>query len=109
MKIIISSESDTIESLFDSRFGRANYFCIYDSESAKCKFVENEFANSNNAAGQKAAEYAAENDVKQIISGDFGPKAKDALDQFGIQMVIIEDKQQSISDIINSLNKKYEK
>jgi predicted Fe-Mo cluster-binding NifX family protein len=42
--------------------------------------------------------------VKKIISGDFGPNAKNLLNKFQIQMVVIQDDNNTVQDIINSLN-----
>ena len=43
--------------------------------------------------------------VNKIISGDFGPKAKEMLEKFNIQMVIIEDDSQTIQTIIDKIFK----
>ena len=43
--------------------------------------------------------------VKKVISGDFGPKAKDLLDKFKIQMVVIQD-DTTVAEIIEKLKNK---
>lgn len=103
MKTLISSNGDKLESGFDLRFGRAAWFCLYDEESGETTFFENEYKEANQGAGGKVVEKAVSLGVKKVISGDFGPKAKDLLDNFKVQMVILPDNNQKIQDIINQL------
>lgn len=106
MKIAITSETDSLKSNLDLRFGRASWFCIYDSEKQTTTFVENENKDANGGAGTKTAEKMAELGVQRIISGDFGPKAKDLLDKFKIQMVILEDRNKKIDELIEQITSK---
>lgn len=100
MKTIITSSGDNVYSKFDLRFGRAGWFCVYDKETHTTNFIENSFKNSNGGAGTKSSEMAAELGAKQIISGHFGPKAKDMLEQFKIQMIELHEEELSVKDII---------
>jgi predicted Fe-Mo cluster-binding NifX family protein len=104
MKTIITSSENNIKASFDKRFGRAAWFCLYDQESGKIEFIENENLNASNGAGTKAAERVVELSVQKVISGDFGPKAKDLLEKFNVQMVIIQDDDQTVENIIQKLN-----
>ena len=103
MRTIITSSENKLSAAFDKRFGRAAWFCIYDELSGEIEFVENLNLNAFNGAGTKAAEKAVELNVKKIISGDFGPKAKDLLDKFEIQMVILQDDNLTVENIISKL------
>ena len=103
MKTIITSSENKITAAFDKRFGRAAWFCLYDEQSGEIEFIENVNLNASNGAGTKAAEKAVELSVKKIISGDFGPKAKDLLDKFEIQMVILQDDNLTVENIIKKL------
>ncbi|MBK8806270.1 MAG: dinitrogenase iron-molybdenum cofactor biosynthesis protein [Bacteroidales bacterium] len=103
MKTIITATGNTEDALFDLRYGRAKYFCIYDKETNSSKFIKNEHADAQGGAGTKAAEQTVELGVKQVISGDFGPKAKEILEKFNIQMVVLNDDTSSIKDIINKI------
>ncbi len=103
MKTIITSSGNTVSASFDKRFGRAAWFCLYDEKTGETEFIENENVNSSNGAGTKAAEKAVELNVKKVISGDFGPKAKDLLEKFNIQMVILQDDDLTIENIIVKL------
>ena len=101
MNTVITSTGKELSSHFDKRFGRAACFCLYNEETGATSFIENEHADATGGAGTKASEKMVELGVTKIISGDFGPKAKDLLDKFNIQMVILQDDNNTIQDIIN--------
>ncbi len=103
MKTIISSTGNQLKSPFDLRFGRAGWFCLLDEETGETSFFQNEFKEASQGAGGKVVEKVVELGVGKVISGDFGPKAKDLLDRFNIQMVIIPDGNQKIEEIIAQL------
>lgn len=105
-KTIITSSGNSIEASFDRRFGRAAWFCLYDEDTGDFVFHENEFVNAGHGAGIKTAEKTVEWRVTKVISGDFGPKAKELLEKFDIQMVIIQDDTIKIQDIIHKLSNK---
>jgi len=105
MKTIITSTGDTISSKFDQRFGRAGWFCIYDREENTTHFIENSFKNSNGGAGTKSSEMVAELGANQVISGDFGPKAKNLLEKLNIQMIVLDESELSVEDIIKRINR----
>ena len=103
MKTLISSEGNTLKSTFDLRFGRANWFCMLDEESGKTSFFENKFKEESHGAGGKVVEQLIGLGVTKVISGDFGPKAKELLEKFNIQMVILPDRNSSIDEIIKRI------
>ncbi len=103
MKAIITSSGDNVDSKFDLRFGRAGWFCVYDKENHTTNFIENSFKNSNGGAGTKTSEMAAELGAEQVISGHFGPKAKDMLEKFHIQMIELHDEDLNVRDVISKI------
>jgi len=106
MKTLISSTGNSLDAPFDLRFGRAAWFCLLDEESGEISFYENPYKHENQGAGGKVVEHAMELGVSKVISGDFGPKARDLLDRFNVQMVILTDHKQGIKDIVKTLTKK---
>ena len=102
-KTAITSSGNELSSAFDKRFGRAAYYCIYDEAEGITKFIKNENINAPNGAGTRAVEKMIELKVNKIISGDFGPKAKDILSRFDIQMIVLQDDKLTIQDIIHKL------
>jgi len=86
MKIAISAEKDTEESLIDQRFGRCKYFLVIDAEKNQLiEAVENKGAIQGHGAGIKAAQQIGELGVKAVITGDVGPNAANVLEQLGIK------------------------
>jgi predicted Fe-Mo cluster-binding NifX family protein len=77
--------------------------CLYDSESQNTEFIENENKDINGGAGTKTAARVAEMGATQVISGDFGPKAKSMLEKFNIQMVIFDEATKNIEEIIETI------
>lgn len=102
-KTIITSTGNSLEAVFDRRFGRAEWFCIFDDRDKKPDFVKNKNTGSGHGAGTSAAETVAELGVSRVISGDFGPKAKDILEKLGIQMVILDDENSSVGEILRRI------
>lgn len=76
MKILITSKGNKTADYFDQRFGRAKYFCIYNTDTKQTEFLKNENADAQGGAGTKTSEKVIELGIKKVISGDFGPKAK---------------------------------
>lgn len=103
MKTIISSTGKDSASQFDLRFGRAAWFCLLDETSGKTSYFKNEYNDAPHGAGTRAAEKVIELGATKVISGDFGPKAKELLEKFNIQMVIIPDDTNTINDIVQKL------
>lgn len=103
MNTVITSSGNAIESRFDRRFGRAVWFCLFNENSGDITFYENKNFPATNGAGTKTAEMMAEMNVEKVISGDFGPKAKDLLEKLNIQMVVIQEDDITVGDIIDRL------
>ena len=103
MKTIISSTGDNLDAGFDLRFGRAGWFCILDEERGKTSFYENEYKDASHGAGTRVVEKVVEQGATRVISGDFGPKAKELLEKFSIQMVLLSDDSKSVADIVDSI------
>jgi len=103
IKTVITSKGNKTSSLFDPRFGRAEWFCIYDEDKEETSFVENESQNTVHGAGRKAVEQIVELGAGRVISGDFGPRSKELLDQFKIQMVVFQGEGMTIAEIIKKI------
>lgn len=102
MKTLITTQSKSTDSPMDKRFGRAHYFCIFDDLNNSVVFEENPYINSEGGAGTKTAELMVEKGINKIISGHFGPKAKELLEKFEIQLVETDDVL-IVQEIINKL------
>ncbi|MCK4883890.1 MAG: hypothetical protein KAS30_03410 [Candidatus Diapherotrites archaeon] len=88
MKIAISTEKETLDSLIDQRFGRCKYFLIVELENEKTvdvKAVENQGTLQGHGAGIKAAQQLGELKIEAVITGNLGPNATNVLNQLGIK------------------------
>ena len=103
MNTIISSTGNKLTSQFDLRFGRAPWFCVLDETSGKTSFHQNESQEASHGAGTRAAEKAIELGATKVISGDFGPKVKELLEKFNIQMVILSESSSTIGEIVEKI------
>jgi predicted Fe-Mo cluster-binding NifX family protein len=87
MKILVTSTGETLESLVDSRFGRAAKFILFDTVTGQYESIDN--ARSMNApqgAGIQAAETVARLGPQCVITGHCGPKAFRVLSAAGIMI-----------------------
>ena len=88
MKIAVTAQEGRIDSPVDSRFGRAPFFMIADSDTMQVYAHDNsEGVNAGNGAGTSAAQLMAEQNVEILFTGKVGPKASEALEKAGIKVV----------------------
>jgi predicted Fe-Mo cluster-binding NifX family protein len=102
MKIVITSKKNSIDSEMDLRFGRAAWLAVLNTEDGSVEFVENDGASAQSGAGPKVAEKVANLGAAKVFSGDFGPKAKAALQSMGIEMVVLRD-EPVLKELINQI------
>ena len=88
MKIILTTTSPDLNSDVDPRFGRGAYFLVVDSDSLKWAAHPNPGVGAAGGAGTLAAQFAANQKVAAVISGDFGPNAYNALQAAGVEMYL---------------------
>jgi predicted Fe-Mo cluster-binding NifX family protein len=89
MRIAVSAQEPTLESLVDPRFGRAHCFVVYDTGNDSVEIIENKDSNGiSQGAGIQAAERIADKNVNLVVSGNIGPKALKALGSAGIKTAL---------------------
>jgi len=87
MKLLITSTGKTLESDVDPRFGRAQFFILYDTESEEFSVVDNvQSLNQPSGAGIQAAQNVVESGAEAVISGNCGPKAFKVLSAAGLKV-----------------------
>lgn len=86
MKIAVSSTGKEINSMLDPRFGRCNYFVIYDTDDEKIKFIENKGQTSGGGAGIAAAQQIIDEQVNVAVTGNLGPNAFDIIKKSDIKV-----------------------
>lgn len=86
MNIAISSTGKTLDSTLDVRFGRCEYFIIYDKKNEKIKALENRGQLSGGGAGIAAAQQIIDEKVDAIITGKLGPNAFELISRARIKV-----------------------
>ncbi|BEQ16632.1 NifB/NifX family molybdenum-iron cluster-binding protein [Desulfoferula mesophila] len=86
-KIAVSSQGETMDSQVDPRFGRAAYFVVKDDDGGVFALDNTAAGQMSSGAGIQAAENLAKAGVRKVLSGLVGPKAMNALDAAGIEVV----------------------
>ncbi len=80
MKIAVTAEGPNKNSMTDSRFGRAPYIVVLDTESDEVTTIDNqENASVVQGAGIQASKQVVESGVQVLITGCIGPKAHEVL------------------------------
>ncbi len=85
MKIAVTAHGEGPDARFDERFGRCDYFVIYDTASGDFRSVKNTAAAAPNGAGGLAAALVRKEGVSKVFAGEVGPKAAEALRAAGIE------------------------
>jgi predicted Fe-Mo cluster-binding NifX family protein len=86
VKVAVSSIGKDLNSMLDVRFGRCNYFIIYDTEEGLVKTIENKGRMSGGGAGIAAAQQIIDEDVGAVITGNMGPNAFSLFDNSDIRV-----------------------
>lgn len=86
VKIAVSAGGREKSSMLDPRFGRCQYFCIFDLENGDTKYVENKGQTSSGGAGIAAAQQIIDEDVSAVVTGNMGPNAYNLLNGSGIKV-----------------------
>jgi len=89
MKIALSAKGDDLDSPIDPRFGRAEVFIIYDTETGSFEAFDNR-ANLDLAqgAGIQSARNVVAHQVEYVITGHCGPNAHRALNAAGVGVIV---------------------
>lgn len=103
MKIAITATDNDLSAKMDKRFGRCSYFAVVDEENKKTEFLRNPNSEANEGAGPASVQFISELGVRKVISGDFGAKATDLMNELGVERVCLNNDVKSIAEIIISL------
>lgn len=85
MKIILTAKGKESTSPIDERFGRAEYFVLYDNETKSYSVINNPGQHENSGAGVKASQIVIDAGADVVITGSLGPKAFMVLGDAGVK------------------------
>lgn len=101
MKIAITAHGEDRQATLDSRFGRADYFIIYDQEKETWDSVPNtQNVEAAHGAGIQAGQNLAQSGAKILITGHVGPKAFKVVDAAQIAMYSFGDISGTVEDAL---------
>ncbi len=86
MKVLVTALGDNMNASVDERFGRAEYFIIYDTDTKNFEAVKNPFLNDQGGVGVSTAKFTVEKGVEAVISGSYGPNALEILRASSIKL-----------------------
>ncbi|WP_462325436.1 NifB/NifX family molybdenum-iron cluster-binding protein [Desulfoplanes sp.] len=87
MKIAISAQQNSLTSPIDPRFGRAQGFIIYDTDTNTHQWLDNQNMDLAQSAGIQTAQMVVQAGAQAVVTGQVGPKAQAALGQGNIRIV----------------------
>jgi len=88
MKVAVTSKGVLLDSAIDSRFGRAPYILIVDTDTMAFEVVDNsDNVNAFKGAGIQAATMVSDKGAQVLMTGYCGPKAFATLDAAGVKVV----------------------
>lgn len=90
MKIAIASEKNNIESMVCNTAGRAPYYLIFENKQL-VKSIKNPFVFGSGGAGLAVTQMISNEGVEFVISGKFGPKMIEALNDKQIKFKEVEN------------------
>jgi len=89
MKIAISAEGKELNDRMDTRFGRAKGFIIYETETGKADYIDNnQNLESAQGAGIQSARTVIDAGAEALVTGNVGPKAFTALNSAKIDIYL---------------------
>ncbi len=90
MKVVVTAQGNTLDSPLDSRFGRARYLLLVDTDSNAIAVYENsENSNAVQGAGVQTAQFVARLGAQGVITGHVGPKAFQTLQAASIPVYLV--------------------
>ncbi len=91
MKIAVSSTGQNKEIMLDRRFGRCDYFQIFDTETKQYDVIVNNGVSAEGGAGIAAANQVIDENINVVITGNLGPNAFELLEKTGIKLYSCEE------------------
>lgn len=87
MKMVITAKGKDLKDMVDPRFGRAEGFILYDTETSEYSYHDNtENKEAGHGAGTNAAQKVADLGAEVVITYHVGDKAQKVLDAQDIKV-----------------------
>jgi predicted Fe-Mo cluster-binding NifX family protein len=85
VKLLVTAQGTVLESAIDPRFGRAQHFIVYDTETRQATAHSNQQnMQAVQGAGIQAGRQAVDLGAEAVLTGHVGPKAFSTLEAAGV-------------------------
>lgn len=109
MKIAIPVETEHQNSKLSLKFARSKYFALVDKENAKMEIVENPFSELTLEVGKKLLKWMIEqHQVDTLLAFELGIKVQQKANEAHLQLIIINEKKQTLKQLLLHLNIEYQ-
>lgn len=86
MKIAVSTKGKNLTDQVDQRFGRCQYFLIFDTDTKTAVDLSNPGGGTSGGAGIQASQALVKEKIDCALVGNIGPNAMAVLSAAGIQV-----------------------
>jgi predicted Fe-Mo cluster-binding NifX family protein len=101
MKIAITAQGKDCEAKIDSRFGRADYFVLYDQENGTWNCLANtQNLEAAHGAGIQAGQSLLKSGADVLVTGNVGPKAFKVLEAGKVRMYSFGDMEGTVNEAL---------
>jgi predicted Fe-Mo cluster-binding NifX family protein len=107
MKIAVSTKGKDKEAMLEARFGRADFFVIYDTETEEYSYIDNqEIQQAAHGAGPQTSQKVFDAGVNVVLTGNGpGKNAFQVLEAGNIKMYLCKEDisaQEAIQKYLNN-------
>lgn len=99
----ITSTGKTEKSFLDLRFGKCQYYVIFDSEQNQYSISENQFLKEEQS-GIKLVEHLKKQGVTSIVTGEVGPMVSTLLEKEKIQLVLLSEERIKVDEVMDRIS-----
>ncbi|HMM22438.1 MAG TPA: NifB/NifX family molybdenum-iron cluster-binding protein [Selenomonadales bacterium] len=101
MKIAVTAHGEDREAKVDPRFGRADYFVLYDQENDTWDCAPNiQNLEAAHGAGIQAGQALLKTGVGVLLTGHVGPKAFKVLDAGKVKVYSFGDRNGTVNEVV---------
>ncbi len=86
MIIALPADQKRQDAMVNGQFGRARYFCIYDTDDQSYQFIDNPAISAPGGAGVRSASELANLGVRSVVAYHVGDNALRVLQRNGISI-----------------------
>lgn len=91
MKVVVSSQGESLDAAASPIFGRCPTYIFVDTETNDVIAMPNPAMNQGGGAGIQAAQFVVSQGAQAVLSGNLGPNAYDVLEAAGVPGYLVPE------------------